>query len=93
MNRPLDMIVYSKDGKDYILMANSARGVMKVPTEGIDKAKGITTPVRGGGTAGVKYETIKDLKGVLHLAKLDKEHALILVNRDGAQNLETIALP
>ena len=39
MNRPLDMIVYTKDGKDYILMANSARGVMKIPTEGIDKVE------------------------------------------------------
>src|SRR5205085_3390278 len=71
MNRPLDMIVYQKGGKDYILMANSARGIMKVPTEGIGKAKAITTPVAGGGTAGVPYETIKDLKGVKHLAKLD----------------------
>ena len=29
-NRPLDMIVYEKEGKSYVLMANSARGVMKV---------------------------------------------------------------
>ncbi len=31
-NRPTDMIVYSKDGKDYLLIANTSRGVMKVPT-------------------------------------------------------------
>jgi len=29
-NRPLDMIVYTKGGKDYLLMANNKRGVMKV---------------------------------------------------------------
>ena len=29
-NKPIDMIVYSKDGKNYILMANSSRGVMRV---------------------------------------------------------------
>ena len=29
-NRPLDMIVYNKGGKDYILLANSSRGVMKI---------------------------------------------------------------
>ncbi len=28
-NRPLDMISYKKDGHDFILMANSSRGVMK----------------------------------------------------------------
>ncbi|MCI0366110.1 MAG: hypothetical protein L0219_19800, partial [Phycisphaerales bacterium] len=26
-NRPLDMIVYQKDGKDYLLLANSSRGI------------------------------------------------------------------
>ena len=93
-NVPLAMIVYQKDGKDYILMANSARGVMKVPTEGMGTAKAVTEPVRGGGKAGVPYETIEGLKGVLQLAKLDKGHALILVDKGGgALNLETIDLP
>ena len=39
-NRPLDMIVYQKDGKDYLLMANSSRGVMKIPTEGAGTRRG-----------------------------------------------------
>ncbi len=38
-NRPLDMIVYSKGGKDYLLMANSRRGVMKVDVANIDKTE------------------------------------------------------
>ena len=29
-NRPLDMISYAKDGKDFVLLANSSRGIMKV---------------------------------------------------------------
>ena len=29
-NRPLDMIVYKKEGENFLLMANSARGVMKI---------------------------------------------------------------
>ena len=45
-NRPLDMIVYQKDGKDYLLMTNSSRGVMKIPTEGAGTAESITAPVR-----------------------------------------------
>ena len=31
-NQPIDMIGYSKDGKDYLLMANSRFGIVKVPT-------------------------------------------------------------
>jgi hypothetical protein len=94
-NRPLDMIVYQKDGKDYLLMANSSRGVMKIPTEGADTAAKITEPVRGGtGLKGMGYETIAALKGVVQLDKLDKTHALVLVQADGgALDLKTIDLP
>ena len=31
-NRPIDMIVYKKDGKEFLLMSNTSRGVMKIPT-------------------------------------------------------------
>ena len=27
------MILYKKDGQDFLLMSNNARGVMKIPTE------------------------------------------------------------
>jgi hypothetical protein len=91
-NRPIDMIVYQKDGKDFLLLANSSRGVMKIPTEGADKAEGIHAPVNG--TKGLGYDTIATLKGVMQLDKLDEGHALVLVqNEGGALNLETIALP
>src|SRR5437016_5081795 len=90
-NRPLDMIVYQKDGKDYLLLANSKRGVMKIATEGIDKIDAITKPVAG--TAGLTYETVKTLQGVQQMDKLDKEHALVLRTEAGALNLETVALP
>jgi hypothetical protein len=93
-NNPLDMIVYQKDGKDYLLMTNSARGVMKIPTEGAGEAPGITEPVRGGGKKGLGYETIESLKGVQEMDQLDKTHAVVLVKEgEGALNLETIELP
>ncbi len=31
-NRPIDMIVYTKGGQEYLLMSNTNRGVMKIPT-------------------------------------------------------------
>ena len=46
MNTPLDMIVYQKDGKDYLLLANDRRGVMKIPTEGIDQVESIATRIK-----------------------------------------------
>jgi hypothetical protein len=93
-NKPLDMIVYQKGGKDFLLLANSSRGVMKISTDGIDKAAAITSNVPDGGTRGQTYETIADLKGVVQLDSLDKENALVLIQtQDGSLNLQSIALP
>ena len=94
MNKPLDMFVYTKDGKNYILLSNSSRGMMKITTENVDAIKPLTEPVRGGGKAGLGYETIANLKGVEQMAKLDEGHALVLMRGEGgALNLETIMLP
>src|SRR5262245_48211477 len=68
-NRPLDMIVYEKDGKTYLLMANSSRGVMKITTEKIDQAEGITARVAD--KQGLTYETIEAWTGVDHLDRFD----------------------
>jgi hypothetical protein len=91
-NQPLDMIVYTKGGKDYILMANSARGVMKIPAEGFGSAQPITARPQGE-TAGVKYETLKELQGVAQLDKLDANHALLLIKAGDGLSLKTIELP
>ena len=92
-NRPLDMIVYQKDGKDYVLTANSARGVMKITTEKIENAPGITEKISD--KAGLPYETIENLKGVEQLDRLDKQNALILLSNaeTGDKTLQTIPLP
>jgi hypothetical protein len=93
-NRPLDMIVYKKDGKEFFLLANSARGVMKITTDNLDKAEPILAHVSGGGKKGQAYETIEGWKDVHQLDKFDEAHALI-VRRDagGAFHLETVPLP
>jgi hypothetical protein len=91
-NRPLDMIVYKKGGAEFILMSNSSRGVMKMPTSGIEGFEAITGRVEG--TKGLPYETLAEWKGVEQLDKLDDQSALILMRAEGgALELKTIALP
>jgi hypothetical protein len=92
-NQPLDMIVYKKGGKDYILMANTARGVMKIPTDGFATAAPLSEAVAGGGTAGVKFETVAELKDVMQLDKLNDENALLLVKSGTGFDLKTVPLP
>ncbi len=90
-NRPIDMIIYKKNGQDFILMANNSRGVMKLPTSPFASASPINKPIPD--TAGVPYETIASLKGVQQLDLLDGSRAMLLVQTDGALNLESVALP
>ena len=93
-NRPLDMIVYQQGGKDYLLMANSARGIMKVSTENLKENTGLTEPVRGGGTAGQPYETIESLAGVVQLDKASDTTAIVMIEADDKSlALKTIDLP
>jgi hypothetical protein len=93
-NRPLDMIVYKRDGQEFLLLANSARGVMKVSTEKIGDREPITERVGGGGTAGQPYETVKQLEGVEQLDKLSDTHAVVVQrSEDGKLHLNTVPLP
>lgn len=93
MNQPLDMIVYKKGNQDFLLMSNSARGVMKLKLSkgDIDSTKAIDSKING--TAGLPFETLKDLKDVLQLDKLNENHAVLLVNNAGRQDIRTIELP
>ncbi len=91
MNRPLDMIAYRKDGQDFILMANSNRGVMKLDASDLDSFAPITDKIAA--TQGVPYETITALEGVRRLDRLNEGHALAMVAAGDALNLTTIALP
>ena len=91
-NRPLDMIVYQKGGKDYLLIANSSRGIMKLDASQIEGAENITDRVEG--TKGVGYQTVEQWTGIDQLAKLDSDQAVVLRRDDqGGLNIESLALP
>lgn len=91
-NRPLDIIVYQQGGKDFLLLANSSRGVIKVAAEQISgDTPAITSKVAD--TRGLKFEKIA-WEGVKQLDRLDGRHALVVRTGAGnALNLETLALP
>ena len=87
------MILYQKGGKDYLLLANSSRGVMKISTDQIEQSEGITSPVKEE-RKGLPYETIAGWKGIEQLDSLDPQHALVLRRVDaGSLNLESMDLP
>lgn len=91
-NRPIDMIVYQKDGKTYLLMANSTRGVMKITTDGIEKAESITERVAD--KKGLTYETLTSWTGVEQLDRFDSKQVIVLRRAEGgSMTLESLPLP
>lgn len=91
-NRPLDMVVYRKDGQDFVLMANNRRGVMKIPTAPFASAAAIATPIKT--TGGVPFETVASLTGIEQLDGLDATRALVLArSATKGLDLRAVALP
>lgn len=103
-NQPLDMVPYRKDGHDYILIANSSRGLVKLKADGLSSYAAIDSPTKVDGPAGVPYDKL-DLKNVRQLAAYDDANAVVLIGQPGAGpafnpgppvgplTLKTIALP
>jgi hypothetical protein len=74
-NRPLDLIAYKKDNHDFLLLANSNRGVMKLDAANLEQYQPILAHTEA---TGVPYTTLAELKGVKHLTRLDDANALML---------------
>jgi hypothetical protein len=96
-NQPLDMVPYKKGGHDYILIANSAFGVVKLKADNIETYPAINAPTITD-VAGVPYDKIPELTNVRHIAQVDEGNVLLLSGKTGngqagSMNLSTIALP
>ncbi|MFQ5636447.1 MAG: hypothetical protein ACE5IR_00450 [bacterium] len=91
-NRPLDMILYKNKDKEYILLANSNRTLMKIDPADIEKQEeGLTEPVTERyGTAGVKYLAVAQV-GVLQIDNLNDDYILALQRMsNGSLNLRSL---
>jgi hypothetical protein len=98
-NAPLDMIPYKKDGHEYILIANSSYGVVKLHADTLATDKPIDSPTVVD-VAGAPYDKITALTNVRHLARIDDGHALVVSAggpargpMKGPVTVQTIALP
>ena len=89
-NQPLDMVPYKKDGHEFILIANTSFGVVKLHADTLASDKPIDSPTVVN-VAGAPYDKITSLTNVQHLARVDDGHALVMTRSPA--NVQTIALP
>jgi hypothetical protein len=104
-NQPIDMVPYRKDGHDFILIANTSLGLVKLKADSLESYNAIDSPTSVHGAAGVPYDNITDIKDVPHIATIDSTQAHVLTGKRGAgpawnpgpavgpMNLQTISLP
>jgi hypothetical protein len=76
-NYPLDMIVYRKDGREKLLIANSSLPLMIVDPRDIEAYEGSIEREVEGYTAGVRYE-IRSGAGIQQLDNLGDSHVVVL---------------
>jgi hypothetical protein len=87
VNQPLDMVSFTRDGQEYLLVANSAHGLVKIACRDIDRQPALTEPTR---PVGVPRQT-KDLRGIRRMANLGASHVLVLQSDDaGRQHLRSL---
>ena len=87
VNQPLDMVSFVQDGREYLLVANSAHGLVKIDCRDIDRQEPLTQPQQ---PVGVPRET-KDLQGIRRLANLGDSYVLALQADDaGRQHLRSL---
>jgi hypothetical protein len=79
MNQPLDMVSFTRDEGEYLLVSNSSHGLIKIACHDIDAQAGLTEPKT---PVGVPRE-VEALTGVSRLANLNASHVLVL-QRDEA---------
>jgi len=100
-NQPLDMVPYTKDGHEYILIANSSFGVVKLHADNMGQYKPIDSPTVVPDKAGAPYDKITSVTNVRHLTQFDGSRAVVLTSAGGGGfgpatgpfNIQTIALP
>lgn len=91
-NTPLDIVSYQKDGKSYLLLANTSRALMKIDPAKIEAYENyLTEPVEeSSATAGVNFIALPYVH-VQQMDKLSDEQIVVLQRMDnGDLNLHTI---
>ena len=92
-NRPLDMVRYTKDGQDWLLMANSRRGVLKVPVAAVQGAVAIPESTGSIDTRDLGAKRIRS-NDVDHLALAGSDsYAVLARTPDRGVDLQVAALP
>lgn len=92
-NRPMDMLLIRKQGKNYVLIANSDRTLLRLSAEDIGRAPAMTQPVSQAYEAGGVAQLAISQVGVRAIEDLNRNYILALQRdvEDGSLNLTSLS--
>ena len=88
---PIDMILYQSKGKDYLLVANSARGVLKLTIDDLEHYAPVNED--GGDASQIAMQRVISLKSVVQLDAYDDTRALVMFDLQDRLDLRLVPLP
>jgi hypothetical protein len=86
-NQPADIISYTLGGKDYVLVANRTRPMMKLDAAEIAGAPALTTP----DNEGIARKPVSEPGAVVQLADYDANNVVVIQKAASGLDLKTIA--
>ncbi|HEX5406114.1 MAG TPA: hypothetical protein VFX16_27885 [Pseudonocardiaceae bacterium] len=86
MNQPLDMVSFTRDGEEHLLVANTSHGLVKIACRDIEGQQPLTEPTEPVGVA----RHTEDLQGVTRLANLNGGYVLALQTDDDGRHLRSL---
>jgi hypothetical protein len=87
---PIDMILYKSRGEDFLLVANTLHGVLKLSLTGFDRFEAVNE--EGGDDGQIPMQRM-GLRGVVQLAAYDDTRALMLFDAKDRLDLRLVPLP
>jgi hypothetical protein len=88
---PLDMILYQSRGQDFLLVANTLHGVVRLSLNGFDGFEAVND--EGGDDAQIPSQRINSLRGVVQMDTYDETRALMMFDLKDRLDLRLIQLP
>lgn len=88
---PLDMILYSDRGQDFLLVANTLHGVQKLRLGDVANYEAVNE--EGGNSRQIPMERISHLKGVVQMDGYDADRMVVLFDAHTELDLRVLDLP
>jgi hypothetical protein len=86
-NTPTDLVSFSRDGKDVIMVVNNRRPLMKINASDIATGDSLTTP----DVDGIARVTLEQPAGIMQMSELDADHVVIIQRGPNGLSLKSIA--